>query len=213
MSIGLANEAYAGSRVASRARSASSAGGARRSPSSRTSARRPPGPGGQLASVAHTLDVAGDDARLRIVDEVVAEVGEVEIRLVAGADEVADLDAGRAPNGDDRRAQGAALGDERDGARLHRLVEGLADGRHDGVPEVHAADRVWTADPDAPLVRYPAQLRLPRGAFWADLGVAGRQHERHADLAGLAFLERAHHALHRDRDDEEVDGTRHRSYG
>src|SRR5213594_2001960 len=51
------------------------------------------------------------------------------------------------------------------------------------------------------------QIRLPRGAFWADLGVAGRQHERHADLAGLAFLERAHHALHRDRDDEEVDGT------
>src|SRR2546423_821833 len=107
MSIGLANEAYAGSRVAGRARSPSAPGGAR-------------------------VTVAGSDARRGFVDEVVAKVGEVEIRLVAGADEVADLDAGRAPNGDDRRAQGAALGDERDGARLHRLVEGLADGRHDG---------------------------------------------------------------------------------
>src|SRR5262249_27745662 len=112
--------------------------------------------GGQLAAVAHAFDVPGDDAGARIVHEVVAEIGEVEIGLVAGADEVADLDAGGAAHGDDRGAQRAALGDEGNRTRLHRLIEGLADGGHDRIPEVHAADRVGAADPNPSLVSHAA---------------------------------------------------------
>ena len=172
--------------------------------------QRPSQRRGQLAAVAHAFDVPGDDSRSRIVDEVVAEIREVEVGLVARADEVADLHAGGAAHGDHGSAEGAALGDEGDRTRLHRLVEGLADRGHGRVPEIHATHRVRPAHPDVPLVSHAAQLGLARGSLGADLGVARGQHERHADLARLALRERAHDALRGHRDDEDIDGSRNR---
>jgi hypothetical protein len=48
--------------------------------------------GAELVAIANAFDVTGDDADARVAGEEIAEVAELEIALVPGAEEVADAD-------------------------------------------------------------------------------------------------------------------------
>ena len=62
------------------------------------------------------LDIAGDDTRRRIVDEILNEVGEFQIRLIADRDTAAEPSAAIERHGVHLGHQRARLADQRDAA-------------------------------------------------------------------------------------------------
>jgi hypothetical protein len=125
----------------------------------------------QRASVLEAFDVGGDDADVGLGGEVGAEVGELEIGLVAGGRPVREPDADVLAL-EDRPALVPALGDEGDGLAREVVAEGL-----EGVEVGVGPEHVDVAVGDERL-----HAGLQALAFGPDLGEAGGEHHRELRL-------------------------------
>ena len=148
----------------------------------------------EFAHVLEAFDKTGDDARVRIVDQVAREIREVEIGFVAGGNDVGEADA-RVHRAQQERAErgGAALADERDVAG-QAAQRARRSGRPDVVPDVGEAQAIGAGDAQAGLPRERADFFLqiePR--LDAAFGEAGGNDDRRAGLLRVTFL---HHGEH-----------------
>jgi hypothetical protein len=119
---------------------------------------------------------------------VIDEVGEFEVHLVAGRDQLGQADAARRGARQQRAQDAAALRDDADGAGREVVhLQGAGRREHDVVGEVHQADRVRAED--AHRARGFDQMLLAPCAFRAGFGVAAGQHD---GRRGAARREVAH---------------------
>jgi hypothetical protein len=142
-----------------------------------------------LSRVAHRFDIERDDPGGLVVGQVVDEVGQFQIDLVAGGDQFGQADAARRGARQQRAQDAAALRHHPDAA--HREVVHLqrAAGRqHDVVGEVDQADGVGSQD--AHRAGGFDQLLLAPGTRLAGFGVAAGQHDGGGGAARRQFAHR-----------------------
>ncbi len=150
--------------------------------------------------VLHSLDVEGDDQRVRVVREKVDQVRLVDVRPVAHAHERREAEPVLGRPVGKRRAHGPALGHDRDlpparderpgGAQsMVRVVDSLAVG----------ADQA-----DAAAVGVSDQVVLERGSFLPGLGESPRDDDRGTHLSLPQLEDGGGHELRRDDDDREI---------
>ena len=157
--------------------------------------------------VAHRLDVARDDLRLRVGGRPLEHVTEPEHGLVADAEDDPQPHSPVRGQLVHRPGHGAALADHADraGKRLRR--RGRAVGR-DAVDVVHEALDVGPEHRDAGAQRGLAELRLQSGALLARLGEPRRDHHDAPHAAGAAVVDHANdHAGGHD-EHHEIDAAR-----
>ena len=169
--------------------------------------------GEEFGRPADLLAVDRDHAGGAVLGQELDEIGALEAGLVAGRDHVAERQAEPIGGALEMAEQAAALADEGDAALDAALC--LAREQH---VQPHAIDVVGDAEAIGPHDRKSGRPR--RGGdgvlrcLIADLGEAGREDHRRADLAARAGLDRLAHARGRQREHGEVDAlaaTRRRS--
>jgi hypothetical protein len=160
--------------------------------------------------VEKALDVHAQRRRPRLLDEVLEEVADVEVDLVAERHAVAEADAVAGGAVDDGHHQGPALAHQPDlavgetiGVEHHRRAECQTMVRHDeshavGPDQTHAA---VAGDRD--------ELGLARGSLVAGLGEAGRDDDAAADAGGGRLAYRGHQRRAGHRQDRDI-GRRRR---
>ena len=155
--------------------------------------REPPGDPGELARVAHRLEVEADGVGLVVVDPVLHEVVAGDVDPVAGGGEDRDAEAAPGGRGEHRDAERAALREEAEPAGRRQL------GRQRGV-EPHLG--VVVDEPEASWGRRRASRRRgPRRSSCSCSSVPsapasakpGRDHEQGLD-PGLARTRRRRRA-------------------
>ena len=162
----------------------------------------------ELRAVTHTLQIPCDDPYVRVIDESVAEVTELEIAFIARAYEISNAYTLLMGQRSDRGADGTALRHKCDGAGGNVVsVEHLADGRDDTVPEIDQANRIGTNNADILAERQSHQLALQLFASGPGLGEIGGKYERKTDLPWHCTLEQRWNALSCDGDDEQINGV------
>ena len=143
-----------------------------------------------------------DDLRRRVVDEIVDEVGRRDVGLVAGGDQVAELEA---PAGTaDGTADSAALDGDGDGAGLE------ADGERGGVTadpavDVDVADGVGADEADAVAAGGFEESFLEAGAVGAGFPESAGDDDRGARAACRRLFEQVRHLLAADGEDHAID--------
>src|SRR5919108_285782 len=133
------------------------------------------GPPKTLKTVLKTLDKAGDDVRVGVVEQVADEIRGLQVRLVAGGDDVgvanAQVDRSR-QKGAKRR--GAALRDERDRAAAAHDQPAASAGPDAGLHVGHT-EAIRPGDPHAGLAGESTDVALQVAAPGvASFGKAGR---------------------------------------
>ena len=137
----------------------------------------------ELPCVGGALEVAGDDLRARVLGERVEIVGVADDRLVPAADHVAASEARLLDERERRRADPAALGDDRDAPgpeRVH-LEERGRERRGGGQRRVDDPDAVRTAEREPGLPAQGDQGPLELGARAARLAEPARVGDAVAD--------------------------------
>ena len=145
--------------------------------------------------VLEALDVAGDGAHFGLIGEPGAEVGELEVGLVARGGPVREADADLLAL-EDGPSLVAALGDEGDGLAGQVVAEEL-----EGVEVGVGPEKVDVALGDDLL-----HVRLQELAFGAHLGEAGGEDDGELDLLLDGLLESGHGVAHEDGGQVDVDG-------
>ena len=160
--------------------------------------------GEEFRRPADLLAVDRDHAGGAVVGQELDEIGAFEAGLVAGRDHVAERKAEAVGGALEVAEQAAALADEGDAVLDAAL--GLARVQH---VQPDAVDVVGDAEAIGPHDRKPGR---PRGGgdgvlrrVIADLGKAGGEDHRRADLAARAGLDRLAHGRGRQGEDGEVD--------
>lgn len=151
-------------------------------------ARRLQRRGAEFVRMAQPLHVERDDRGGLVVRQVVHEIGQVQVDLVAGGNQLRQPDAARRGTREQGTEDAAALRDHADGTGLeafHFQRAGRREG--DAVGEVDQPDGVGPQDAHA--ARGLQQLPLPPCAFLADLRVAAGQHD---GGGGAALGQRTH---------------------
>lgn len=158
-------------------------------------------------TVFQAFDEAGDDLYVGFVQEVIDEVGGLQIGFVAGGDDVGVAEAEfRSAGGQGAEGGGATLGDEGDGAGLEVRVGGVGT-RPDAGHDVCDAKTVGAAYSEPGANCEPADFFLKTVAFFASaLGEAGGDYHGSACACFGALLEYGEHLLVGDDDADEVRG-------
>ena len=159
----------------------------------------------KLLRMPYCLDVQRDDRGGLVVDEVIDEVGQLQVDFVAGRNQLGQSDAARGSARQQRAQNAAALRDDPDvaGRKLVHLQR-TAGRQHDVVGEVDESDGVRAQD--AHLARGFDQLPLPPTAFVARLGVATGEHDRRGGAARGQLAHRDVRALGAEQHDPDVGG-------
>ena len=144
----------------------------------------------ELPAILESFDEAGDDADVGFVEEVVDEVGGLQVGFVAGGDDVGVAEAeGGGAGCEGAEGGGAALGDEGDGAGPEVGVGGVGAGPDAG-GQVGDAEAVGAADAEAGSGGEGADLSLEVVSFFvAALGEAGGDYDGRAGACVGALLE------------------------
>ena len=174
-------------------------------------ARRLQRRGAKLGRIAHRLDVERDDLGRVVVGEVVDEIRQLEVDLVARRDELRQSDPARRGTRQERAEDAAALRDDADPAHgkvIH--LERTGRRQHDAVGEVHQADRVRAED--AHRAGGLDELLLAARAVLAGFGVAAGQHDRRGGTAGGQVAHRQVRAFRAEQDDAHVRGSGQRCH-
>ena len=160
--------------------------------------------------VLDALHVQADDVGLRVVDQVLEEVVQVHVGLVAyrhrAREAGADVHAAR-DHGAHQRTTLAGQADataRQFGQRAHHHTGGGAQ----VVVGVHQAHAVGTDQPHAAGARQGHQGFFLGTAFRASLGEAGRDAQRAAHALGHAVFHRGAHVLARHQEDGQVHRAR-----
>jgi hypothetical protein len=168
----------------------------------------------------HVLDQQQEDVRAALVEEIIEHVGDVERRLVAGGDDVAEEDVARPGAVEEGEAEAAALRDHRHLARADRLcrpdrpgalVERRREGRAERGGDVGEAFRVRSGHRHVVAAGDRRDLRLHARAVAAGLlGEAGGEDHRRFDARLAAALELGGDVHGRNDQHRHVDGFRQR---
>ena len=159
----------------------------------------------EARAVQQALHVEADGLGARVLDQVLEEVADLQVHLIAHGDAVAEADAVGAGPVEDRDHQGAALAHQPDGpvaepvgVEHHRRAEGQA---MMGDDEPHA---VGPHQADAGLPHDLHQRRLARAAFLARLREAGGDDDAASDAGRRGLGHAAHQGLGGHREDGDV---------
>ena len=144
---------------------------------------RPPRRRGEAWRMADRLGEQRDRAHLGLIDQMVDEVGAVEIGLVAGRHHVRQADLVLRRQAGDEAAVGAALRHHRDRTGLARCAEAAGPQRH-VVDEVDQAQAVRSEQRYVVLPRQRGEARLVIGALVAGLGKARSENHRIVHIGG-----------------------------
>ncbi len=147
------------------------------------------------------FDIQGDDAGVIVMCQELQVVLEVEIRLVAGADHLAQSHTPPRQRLHDARAQGAALAQE--GHRAGGNVGGEPDA-DDPRMHVSVAVAVWPHEVQPGLARGRQYLRLEPGALAVHLGEARRYDDDGLDPFFGALAEYLRHDRRRHHDNRQL---------
>ena len=159
----------------------------------------------QAGAVLEALDVAAADLDARIGQHLVHDLDQGRVAFVAGVDEIAQAEVASARQRGDRRAEGARLGDEADGALEHLAAAVLAEGRDHAVERVDQPEAVRPAQAHVTFACDGEQFILQYVTLLAHLAEtrAVDDRGRHALLPERAHL--LDHEACRHRDDRHVD--------
>ena len=163
------------------------------------------GSGTELVTIADAFNVTGDDAHSGISHEVIAEITELQIAFIAGAEKVADADLLSVGERGDGGADCATLAHEANRARGEAyLVEHLADGGDDLVVEVCHADRIRADEADAFFESLDSQFVLQLHSLGPGLSETGGQNQGCLHLAWPAFIQQLDDTRRRQGDDQQI---------
>ena len=160
----------------------------------------------ELRPVPAPFHVEEDRLRVRVVGEEGGAVPDVDVRLVAGGEHVAERVPALAREHVGEPAERAALADEPDLPRHHLLGERGVERGDRPAPEVRHPHAVGAHQADAGLAGKPRH-RFLRGPL-AHLREPGGEDDEGADLLLRALGEHAHDGGRGDGADREVDGAR-----
>ena len=161
----------------------------------------------ELTAVFEAFNEAGDDADVGFVEEIVDEVGGLQVGFVAGGDDVGVAEAHfDGAGGEGAEGSGAALGNEGDGAGLEVGVGGVGAGPDAG-RDVGDAEAVGAADAQTRSRGEGADFVLkPVSFFVAALGEAGGDDDGGSRANLGALLQYGQYLMVGDDDADEVWG-------
>ena len=159
----------------------------------------------QAARIGRAFEVGEDRASAGVVEKGGEQLRRIDVGLVAGGYAVAEAQALRLGEVDDRISEAAGLKRARHRARAEvRLVGDAAErGPHPRLQRQHAL-AVGADDAHAGLGNRALQLVLELAALGTGLPEAGGQHHRKRDLRLAAVADRLRDGRCRHRDDGEV---------
>src|SRR5262245_61950535 len=161
----------------------------------------------------HILEEQQENISLTFVEHVVDEVEDLERRLITGCDDVTECKIARSRTVEKRKAQAAALGNDRHLAFAERarwfdrtsiLVHCRAEGRAEGSRDIGEAFGIWAAHGHVIAARNRSDFVLHARAYLALLSKTGRKDDGRFDADAPAALKLSWCVLRRDDENREV---------
>ena len=170
--------------------------------------------GSQNVPVAHGLDEQQDRLGFRIVDQQVDQLAHAQVAFIADADHAGEADAARGAPRQQRAQNGAALGNERQAARLDPFhFQHRVDGQGQRGGRMNDAHGIGADQANAGLARRGDQAFLHLAAFVARFGEAVGIDGRDGHTLGPAVADGVLNMLGRDHDEGMVDRARNVGHG